>query len=67
MLLFGLASALSTWLAGTPGGEEAVALFGSFAMSAAGYVTILGQIAVMALVTALASHRTVKRTLESIE
>jgi hypothetical protein len=36
-------------------------------MGAGGYVTILGQIAVMALVTAFASHRTVKRTLESIE
>jgi len=67
MLLFGLASALSSWLAGTPSGEEAAALFGSFAMSAGGYVTILGQIAVMALVTAFASHRTVKRTLENIE
>jgi cell division transport system permease protein len=67
MLLFGLASALSNWLAGTPSGEEAAALFGSFAMSAGGYVTILGQIAVMALVTAFASHRTVKRTLESLE
>jgi len=67
MLLFGLASALSNWLAGSPSGEEAAALFGTFAMSAGGYVTILGQIAVMALVTAFASHRTVKRTLESIE
>jgi cell division transport system permease protein len=67
MLLFGFASTLSNWLAGTPGGEEAAALFGSFSMSAGGYVTILGQIAVMALVTAFASHRTVKRTLESIE
>ena len=66
-LLFGLASTLSNWLAGTPSGEEAAALFGTFAMSAGGYVTILGQIAVMALVTAFASHRTVKRTLESIE
>jgi cell division transport system permease protein len=67
MLLFGLASTLSNWLAGTPSGEEAAALFGTFAMGAGGYVTILGQIAVMALVTAFASHRTVKRTLESIE
>lgn len=67
MLLFGCASALGNWLGGTPSGEEAAALFGSFAMSAGGYVTILGQIAVMALVTAFASHRTVKRTLESIE
>jgi cell division transport system permease protein len=67
MLLFGLASALSNWLTGSPSGEEAAALFGTFAMSAGGYVTILGQIAVMALVTAFASHRTVKRTLESIE
>jgi cell division transport system permease protein len=67
MLLFGFASTLSNWLAGTPGGEEATALFGSFSMSAGGYVTILGQIVVMALVTAFASHRTVRRTLESIE
>lgn len=67
MLLFGFASTLSNWLGSTPGGEEFAALFGSFSMSAGGYVIILGQIAAMALVTAIASHRTVRRTLGSIE
>ena len=58
---------MSAWLAGTPGGDEAAALFGSFSIGVAGYLAILAQIVLMAVVTALASRHTVKRTLESID
>jgi cell division transport system permease protein len=67
MLLFGLSEGAGAWFAGTPSGEEIAALFGSFSIGASGYLAILLQIALMALVTAFASRHTVNRTLESIE
>lgn len=67
IILFGFAEAARTWLAGTPGGDEAAALFGNFSVGASGYVAILAQIVLMALVTAFASRHTVNRTLENID
>jgi cell division transport system permease protein len=67
ILLFGFAEAMSAWLAGTPGGDEAAALFGSFSIGVSGYLAILAQIVLIALVTAWASRQTVKRTLEAID
>jgi cell division transport system permease protein len=65
--LFGVLQGMNVWLAGTPGGDEAEALFGSFTIGGIGYLAILGQIVLMALVTALASRRTVSRTLDAID
>jgi cell division transport system permease protein len=67
ILLFGLMQGMNAWVAGTPGGDEAEALFGSFSLGAAGYLAILGQIVLMAVVTALASRRTVNRTLATVD
>jgi cell division transport system permease protein len=67
IVLFGILGAANAWLAGTAGGDEASALFGSFSIGIAGYVAILVQIALMAVVTALTSRRTVNQTLASIE
>jgi cell division transport system permease protein len=67
ILLFGILQAMNVWLAGTAGGDEAEALFGSLSIGATGYLAILGQIVLMALVTALASRRTVNRTLGTID
>jgi cell division transport system permease protein len=67
ILLFGIMQGMNVWLAGTPGGDEAAALFGSFSIGAAGYVAILAQIVLMALVTALASRLTVNRTLSIVD
>jgi cell division transport system permease protein len=67
IVLFGFVEAASAWLAGTPGGDEAAALFGNFSVGVAGYVAILAQIVLMAVVTALASRRTVNKTLASID
>jgi cell division transport system permease protein len=67
ILLFGLMQGMNSWVAGTPGGDEAEALFGSFSLGAVGYLAIFGQIVLMALVTALASRRTVNRTLETVD
>jgi cell division transport system permease protein len=67
ILLFGLMQAMNAWVAGTPGGDEAEALFGSFSLGPIGYLAIFGQIVLMALVTALASRRTVNRTLATVD
>jgi len=67
ILLFGLMQGMNAWVAGTPGGDEAEALFGSFSLGAAGYLAIFAQIVLMAVVTALASRRTVNRTLETVD
>ena len=67
LVLFGILAAVNAWVAGTPGGEEAAALFGSFSMGVAGYLAILALIVLMAVVTAYASRRTVNQTLKAIE
>ena len=65
IVLFGVLQAANSWLTGTAGGDEAEALFGSFSIGFTGYLAILGQIVLMALVTALASRQTVRRTLKT--
>jgi cell division transport system permease protein len=67
MALFGVLRAADTWLLGGPGSEQAAALFGSLAIGPAGYIAMFVVIVLMALVTAVASRRTVGHTLESIE
>jgi len=67
IVLFGFVEAMRAWLAGTPGGDEAAALFGSLSIGVFGYLIIFVQIVLMAVVTAVASRRTVKRTLASMD
>jgi cell division transport system permease protein len=67
IVLFGVVEAMNAWLAGTPGGDEAAALFGTFSIGVVGYLAILAQIVLMALVSAMASRHTVKRTLDAID
>ena len=40
IVLFGVLEAANAWLAGTPGGDEASALFGSFSVGVSGYLVI---------------------------
>ena len=65
--LFVLARLVSGWNAGSAGGEQSAALFGSFAIGLWGYAAVLGQIGLIAAVTALTSRHTVNRTLEGID
>jgi cell division transport system permease protein len=67
MLLFGVAGIAASWGAGTPSGEQVATLFGSFALGWGGYLAIVAQIVLVAVVTAIASRRTVNRTLETVE
>ena len=67
IVLFALASVTSRWFAGTAGGDQTSALFGSFSIGLAGYFALLGQVALVGLVTALTSRHTVNNTLETID
>jgi cell division transport system permease protein len=67
IILFALASLVSQWFAGTAGGDQTSALFGSFSIGWAGYVAVLCQVALIAVVTALTSRHTVNSTLEAID
>ncbi|HEY7999931.1 MAG TPA: ABC transporter permease [Pseudolabrys sp.] len=66
-LLFVLAGAISGWFAGSAGGEQTAALFGSFSIGITGYIAVLGQVVLIAVVTAMTSRHTVNRTLDMID
>jgi len=67
ILLFALAGAISSWFAGTAGAEQTTALFGSFSIGITGYVAVLGQVVLIAVVTAMTSRHTVNLTLDTID
>lgn len=67
LAIFTLASLVSGWLTGTAAGEQTAALFGTFSIGTAGYIAVLGQIVLIALVTAWTSRQTVNRTLDAID
>ncbi|MGE0565515.1 MAG: cell division protein FtsX [Pseudolabrys sp.] len=67
LALFVFAGALSRSLTGTAAGEQTAALFGTFSIGIAGYVAVLAQIVLIALVTAWTSRQTVNRTLDAID
>jgi len=67
LLLFGAAGIAARMGAGTASGDQVATLFGSFALGWDGYLAIVAQILLVAVVTALASRRTVNRTLETVD
>ncbi len=67
IVLFALAAVISGWFAATPGAEQTSAMFGSFSIGLAGYIAVLGQVVLIALVTAATSRHTVNRTLGTID
>jgi cell division transport system permease protein len=66
MALFALAAIFGDAPAATPGAEQLASLFGNLKLGWLGYAAILGQIVLIAAVTALASRRTVNQTLETV-
>ncbi|HET9175178.1 MAG TPA: ABC transporter permease [Pseudolabrys sp.] len=67
IVMFALAGMISHWFAGSAGADQTSILFGSFSIGLAGYAAVLGQVALIALVTALTSRHTVNSTLEMID
>ena len=67
MLVFALIGLIGRFGLETTGGEQLSTLFGNFWLGTEGYLAILGQIVLIAAVTAMASRRTVNHTLETVE
>lgn len=67
MLIFGFGESIGGFLSGTAIGDQFVALLGTFSLRPSGYLILAGQAVLIALVTAIASHRTLQSTLKSIE
>jgi cell division transport system permease protein len=65
--LFAVAGVLGNWFLATAGGEQVAALFGTFSIGTAGYAAVLGQIALIAVVTAETSRQVVNHTLDNVE
>ena len=66
LILLALAGLFGDWFLGTAAAEETAALFGSFSIGIAGYAAVLGQIVLVAAVTAGTSRQVVNHTLASI-
>jgi cell division transport system permease protein len=67
MVVFLLLDLANRLFGGSAASEQASALFGSVSLGLAGYVAVLGNIVLIALVTAFTSRQTVNRTLEAID
>jgi cell division transport system permease protein len=67
IVLFAFAGVISRWFAGSAGAEQTAALFGSFSIGLSGYIAVIVQVVLIALVTAATSRHTVNRTLETID
>lgn len=67
ILVFLAGQGLSWWFAGTAAESQLSALFGRFSLGALGYAALIGQILLIAGVTAATSRFTVNRTLETVE
>jgi cell division transport system permease protein len=67
MLVFLLLDLANRLFGGGAASEQASALFGSFSLGPWGYIAVLANIVLIALVTAFTSRQTVNRTLEAID
>lgn len=67
MLIFGFGESIGGFLSSTAIGDQFVALLGTFSLRTSGYLIIAGQAVLIALITAVASRRTLQSTLEDLE
>jgi cell division transport system permease protein len=67
IVLFILMGLAGKWGVGLPGGQQLAMLFGTFVLGVEGYVAIVAQAGLIALVTALTSRHTVYQTLRTVE
>jgi cell division transport system permease protein len=67
VVLFTLAGLLGDFFVGSATADQMAALFGSFSIGPLGYAAVIGQIALVAAVTAWTSRQVVKRTLAGVE
>jgi cell division transport system permease protein len=66
IVLFVLLGSGAAWFSGTAWGDQFEALFGSFSIGWSGYLAILAQIVLTAIIAALTCRRTVYQTLNGL-
>lgn len=64
IVMFLAATMIGHWLVG---GDQGAVLFGSFSIGLIGYAAVIGQVVLIAIVTAWTSRHTVNSTLETID
>src|SRR5216683_4606661 len=67
VVLFALAGMIGNWFLATAAGDQVAALFGTFSIGIGGYAAVLGQIVLIAIVTAETSRQVVNHTLDSVD
>lgn len=67
LTLFALAEFVTKWLPATAAADQVSVLFGTFSLGLAGYIAVLTQIVLIAIVTAVTSRYTVNHTLATIQ
>lgn len=67
VLLFGFAESIGGWFSGTPVGDQFAALLGTFSLRPSGYLVLVIQAMLIAVITAWSSRRTLLATLADIE
>jgi cell division transport system permease protein len=67
ILVFALVRIGTDWGRATASGDQLAALFGNFSIGLEGYIAVVGQVLLIAVITAFTSRRTVHHTLEVIE
>ncbi len=66
LAVFALVEIGNRWLFGAAAAHQFMALFGSFSIGIVGYVAVVAQVVLIALVAAYTSRKTVNRTLEAV-
>lgn len=67
VVLFALAGMIGNWFLATAAGDQVAALFGTFSIGIGGYAAVLGQIVLIAIVTAETSRQVVNHTLDMVD
>ncbi|MDQ8730577.1 ABC transporter permease [Bradyrhizobium sp. LHD-71] len=67
VLLFGFAESIGGWFSGTPVGDQFAALLGTFSLRPSGYLVLVAQAMLIAIITAWSSRQTLLATLADVD
>ncbi|HLH94351.1 MAG TPA: FtsX-like permease family protein [Xanthobacteraceae bacterium] len=67
LLLFAVFDLANGWISAQAAGAQLTAMFGSFSVGFGGYIAMLAQMALTALLTAATARQTVNRTLDMVQ
>jgi cell division transport system permease protein len=67
LVILAIAGLFGDWFLGTAASDQSAALFGTFSIGITGYIVVIGQVLLVAAVTAWTSRRVVNQTLNSFD